>query len=221
MIHARERLGWHEKPQTETTQVFSEDAWAALADGSSEISGEPTFALQVSPSRDWSAILAGGFTGDGRVHLETTSSKAKGGPRVYNRRASTDWVVPWFRSRLVGRKAKYERMTVVLLGGSQAMSLKPALDKIPGLTVEVLPDAQLAAACGHMLDQVSTGAVVHVGDPELAASMVAVGKRMVGERTFVWSPRSSAGDITAAMAATVLAWWLELGGNYDVEDSVG
>lgn len=62
---------------------------------------------------------------------------------------------------------------------------------------------------------------VHVGDPELQASFLAVAERMVGEKAFVWSPRASTGDITAANAATLVAWRLEQGEDYDVGDSVG
>jgi len=220
LIFARERLGWHDKLVSLTAAVFTEEVWDDLKDPHSKITGQRIFALQVSPLRDWSAIMVGGYNSAGRVHLETTSSKPDPDkPRVYNRRASTDWVVPWFKAR--AGKGRNQSMTLLVLADTQAMSLVPALKKIRGLRVVVLPGSAMPAACGHLLDLVSAGDVAHVGDPELSASMKAVGKQMVGGKTFVWSPRSSKGDITAAWAATLIAWRLELGVDYDPEESVG
>jgi hypothetical protein len=220
LLFARERLTWHEKLAEAKPPVFSEDAWTALKDSDSKIHKTRIFALQVSPDLDWSAIVVGGYNRDGKVHLETTSAKADPDkPRVYNRRPSTDWVVPWFKER--AGKGKYRQMTLVILEGSAAMSLVPALKKIPGLILVILPSSSLPAACGHLLGIVSRGEVTHVGDRELTASMTAVGKKTVGEKAFVWSPRSSKGDITAAMAATLIAWRLELGADYDPEKDVG
>lgn len=225
LIFARERLGWHQELDLALAQVFSAEAWKALGprkgEPLSKIAGDPVFALHVSPNRDWSAILAGGFNAAGRMHLEVTSRKVGDQPRQYNRRPSTDWVVGWFKDR-VGAGRRYRRLTLVIQDGSSAASLAPALKKIKGLKLVRMPDASLPAACGFLLDQVSAGNITHVGDPELAASMQAVSKRMVGDKAFVWSPRSSAGDITAAMGATWLAWYLENGGTpYDLEESVG
>lgn len=220
MIFARERLGWHAKLVSTSAAVFSEEVWTDLKDAGSKIVGERIFGLRVSPNRDWSAIMVGGRNADGRIHLETTSSKPDPDkPRVYNRRASTDWVVSWFKAR-AGR-GKFRRMTLVVMEGSAEMSLVPALRKIRGLKVVVLPSSFAPAACGNLLDQVSFGNVVHIGDPELTASMLAVGKKAVADKAFVWSPRSSKGDITAAWAATLIAWQLELGGDYSIEESVG
>ena len=134
-------------------------------------------------------------------------------------------MVPWFRKYL--RKRVEEITTVLVWAGSAAMSLVPALErlnndpKLGQLEIVVVPESQAPAACGHMVDAVAQELVVHVGDPELQASMLAVGKRMVGDKAFVWSPRSSSGDITAAMAATLIAWHIEQGDDYDIEESVG
>ena len=94
--------------------------------------------------------------------------------------------VPWFKAR--AGKGRNQSMTVLVLADTQAMSLVPALQKIRGLKVVVLPNSAMPAACGHLLDLVSAGDVVHVGDPELSASMKAVGKQMVGGKTFVRRP---------------------------------
>ena len=221
-IFARERMGWHDELVVTDAAVFSEEAWAGLRVAGSRIAGERRIALHVSPLRDWSALVAGGRTVDGRIHLEVPSKAAPGDSRTYARWAGTDRVIPYLRKMLRKRPVR-----LLILAGSQAATMLPALDRLAAepklhpLTVELVPAESLPAACGFFQDQVATAGVVHVGDPELQASVLAVGKKLVGERLFVWSPRSSSGDITVAVAATFLAWWLEQGRDYDVEESVG
>lgn len=222
----RERLGYWDEPAADSLPVFAEEVWTSkeLLDAKSKIVGEPWFALQVSPSQDWAAIMVAGRAESGRIHVETTSQR-RGDLRVYNRRASTDWVVPWFRARLEKRgskPARYESMRLVVLAGSAAASLLPALERIENLDIAVLPESQMPAACGLLLGAVARQELVHVGDPELTASMTAVGRRMVGEKAFVWSPRSSSGDITAAQGATLAVWQVEQeADDYDPLDSIG
>mgnify|MGYP000856751997 CR=1 FL=1 len=133
--------------------------------------------------------------------------------------------MPWLGKYL--RKRRGDVPVLVLLAGSAAMSLLPALTrladdpKLGELSIAIVPEVQMPAACGHLQNLVANEGLVHVGDPELQASVLAVAKRMVGEKSFVWSPRASSGDITAANAATLAAWRLEQGEDYDPEESVG
>lgn len=225
-IHARERLGWHQAPAGAAVQVFSEDAWSALRRPRSRIESHRTLALQVSPNQDWSAVVAGGYNDDGQVHLEVPSkwTDLTRSARTYARWSGTDRVVPWVRKYL---RKRTDETVLVLLAGSAAMALLPALKrltedpKLGQLTIVITPEAQFPAACGHVQNLVANEQLVHVGDPELQASFLAVAKRMVGEKAFVWSPRASSGDITAANAATLAAWRLEQGEDYDPEESVG
>ena len=226
LIFARERLGWHEAYIDTTAAVFTEDAWSQLRRPKSRIEAHRTLALQVSPNQDWSAVVAGGYNDDGLVHLEVPSkwTDLTRTARTYARWSGTDRVVPWVRKYL---RKRTDETVLVLLAGSAAMALLPALkrlaedSKLGQLTIVVTPEAQFPAACGHVQNLVANEQLVHVGDPELQASMLAVGKRMVGEKSFVWSPRASSGDITAANAATLVAWRLEQGEDYDPEESVG
>ena len=227
MIFARERMGWHESYVDTTSGVFSEETWTGLCYSKSKIDRGRALALQVSPNQDWSAIVAGGFTAHGLVHLEVPSKWADltRTTRTYARWSGTDRVVPWLRKYL--RKHRDDETVLVLLANSASSALLPALRRLAedpelgALVIHPVPEVQMPAACGHMLNLVANEQLVHVGDPELQASFLAVGKRMVGEKAFVWSPRASSGDITAANAATLAAWWLEQGEDYDVGDSVG
>lgn len=223
LIFARERLGWHDELAVGSLPVFSEETWDGLRDRHSSVPDAGlVFGLHVSPLRDWSAIAFGGRTGAGRVHVET-ASRSKGGVRTYFRRPSTDWVVPWFRSRLEPAKGKpkFDEMTLVVWAGTAVDSLLPKLSEIRGVDIVELPRGEQPAACGHFQDLVSGGDLVHVGDPEMRASVTSIARRPMGESSFVWSPRSSAGDITAAYAATGIAWHLANTEDYDPLDSVG
>lgn len=219
----RERNGYWDDPAAGSLPVFSEETWDGLRDRHSSVpDAGMVFGLHVSPLRDWSAIAFGGRTGAGRVHVET-ASRSKGGVRTYFRRPSTDWVVPWFRSRLEPAKGKpkFDGMTLVVWAGTAVDSLLPKLSEIRGLDIVELPRGEQPAACGHFQDLVSGGDLVHVGDPEMRASVTSIVRRPMGESSFVWSPRSSAGDITAAYAATGIAWHLANTEEYDPLDSVG
>lgn len=222
-IFARERLTRHEELGTESSAVIAEDVWSGpgLLDVRSRIVSDLTLALWVSPSRDWSCVVAGGRSEAGRIHLEVPG-RGRGDARVYARWSSTVRVVPWFR-RYLGKRTG-ETTTLLVEAGSPAESLVPALERLgeePGLgdlEVVSVPAVSMPAACGFLLDAIATERVVHVGDPELQASVLAVGRRMIGRRTFVWTPRGG-GDISAANAATMLAWHLEQQADYDVMES--
>lgn len=211
---ARERLGWHEALAVDGVTVFTEADWSALARPKSRIVSDRTLALHVAPDLSWSAIVAGGRNGDGKIHLEVTSKKV-GDRRIYNRRQSTVWVVPTLRKMV--RKAGSIRLLV--MAGSPAATLLPALAKIDGLEVVLVPESSMPQACAFLLGAASREEIMHVGDPELQASMLSVTKKLVGQKIFVWA--SSGGDITAAMAATMIAWHVEQGAGYDPEESVG
>jgi hypothetical protein len=213
MIFARERMGWHDKLVIANDQVFSEEAWLARRDPKSKISGDRVLALQVSPNRTWSAVVAGGRNANDLIHLEVPSKRVDREVRQYARWQGTDKVLPWFRAYLRKRVGTTTRL--LILAGSSAVSLIPALERLNDdpelgdLELHLIPESTMPAACNFFQDSIANEGIVHVGDPELKSSVLAISKRMVGDRTFVWSPRSSSGDITAAIAATLLAWHLE------------
>lgn len=224
-IFARERLGWRDRLIVSSSAVFTEEGWLDVRDPTSRIVSARTFCLQVSPNRDWSAVVAGGRNDAGRIHLEVPSKRGatEDAPRTYARWKGTDRVLDWFRKAL--RKQDIE---LLILAGSAAASLVPALERLNDdpklrhrLAVTLVPESSMPAACGNFVDAVARQDIVHVGDPELQASILSVGKKQIAERAFVWSPRNSAGDITVANAATILAWHLEQNPDYNEEDSVG
>lgn len=220
---ARERLGWHDELRADlAAEVFSEEQIKAILDPSSVIVGEPVFALDVAPLREWSSVVAGGRRADGLVHVETTSQP--GVPdRVWNHRPGTGWVVGWFRSRLDVEDSTtptYERMRVLVLAGSEAMALVPALEKLTGLTVDVLPEREWPAACGQVVDAVS-GERLRITDAVLADAARSVRLPKPAERARGWTRVGSDRDISPWVALTLLWRHFDSGADYDVLDSIG
>jgi hypothetical protein len=226
LLFARERLGWHDTLRDDAAGIVDRDTWMALAEpDSGGISGEPTFVLQVSPDRKWATILACGRAADGRVHVETTWEPGADGHPVYNRKPGTAWALAWFQERLTPSlpglgDRRYDHMRVVVLAGSAATTLLPELRKVTGLEILLLPADQLSAACGWITDAVVSKELTHSRDPELSASMLAVRRKFISERVFVFGVRASRGDITCAMAAAIGAWSIASNISYDPLDSL-
>lgn len=224
-LFARERLTWHDELRADLVLLpaFAAEQITAITDRGSSIVGEPRFALDVSPGRASSSIVVGGRTASGLVHLETTSSPGVPGRRYWSQ-PGTGWVAGWVRSRLDAEDTTtptYERLRIVVLAGSEAMALVPALQKITGVDVDVVPEAEYPAACGSLADAVDGEQVVIVGDPPLVAAMQAARRRKSPERAAGWSRASSDVDISPLVAATLLHWRLADEPDYDPLDSVG
>lgn len=212
----RERLGyWDDPAGADSDRPFAGDVLEPLIDRSSRIVDVPVFALDVAPNRGWSSIVAGGRNADGLLHLETTSHTGADGERLYSHRQGTGWVRQWFASRLDRddrTTPTYGQMKVLVLAGSAAMALVPALAKMPGLEVVPVAEASWPAACGVMFDAVAGERVVFVGDPEILGAAEGIAKRENPERGFTWSRAESGSDISPWVAATLLAWHFEDGG---------
>jgi phage terminase large subunit-like protein len=66
---------------------------------------------------------------------------------------------------------------------------------------------RMSPACGHALDEIVNGRVLHDGDPTLAAHVNGA-QRREGERGFTLSKSKSRGHIDAAVALVMLLWTL-------------
>lgn len=95
---------------------------------------------------------------------------------------------------------------LVVLRGSAAESLVPALERVPQLSVEVVPATVFPAACGFVSDAADARTLAHLGQLELSAAVESSVRRPVGDRAFQWGRRRSGGDITPLVAVTLAAW---------------
>lgn len=205
----RERLGiWDESTGA---AVIPPAWWAEGEDAGSQIVGVAVFALDVSPDQSWSAIAAAGRRADGLTHVEVTSTDG-----VSDCRTGVDWVVPRFED-LNGR---WPDLRVTIAKGSAAESLKPALEAA-GIPVDVLPNADVAAACGLFYAKVIDRTLKHLGQPQLTAAISAARKHQEdGEGAWKWGRKKSAGNITTLYAASNAVWAADQAANKPLEPSI-
>ena len=184
---------WVLKDLGETSPIPSA-VWAGLQDADSE-TGEPSWALDVSPDRDWACIAVAGPHGNQLTHVEVTST-ADG----YDHRPGVAWVLP----RLAELRQAWGSFVLTVAGGTAVESLVPAIEEL-GFTVRTLPTTEVVAACGFLFDQVMGGRVRHLGQSDLTVAVAAARKRNLADRAFTWT-RRSATDITPLYAITLAAW---------------
>ena len=205
----REGLGiWDDRS---SHGVISPDVWASCLDTKSKVTSTPIFALDVAPSRNWSAIGVAGMRADGLPHIEITSSKG-----VVDHRLGTDWVVP----RMVVLAGRWPGMKVAIASGSAAESLVPALQSA-GIELVFIKRNDVAAACGLIYDLVTTTALRHLGQPELTSALATARKAVEdGEGAWRWGRKRSSADITPLYAATLALWVVIQSPSYDPLDSI-
>lgn len=195
-IFARERLGVGAYPSEEgdTWQVIGEDAWRALADGTSKMSDPVAFAVDTTPERSHSAICAAGRSGEA-VHIE-----------VVDHRPGTGWVV----ERLIELVEKWSPCAVVIDPGGPAGSLIPAVRKelerlgLPDLLIEP-KTREVAGATGQFFDAVTEQAVVHLDQAPMATALAGADKRPVGDG-WAWARRGVSVDISPLVGCTLAVW---------------
>lgn len=162
--------------------------WVACEDKGSELVGEPSFALDVSPEREWASLVVAGKSSHGGVHLE-----------VADRLEGTAGVV----ARCVESWERWGR-PIALMKGSPAWSLKDALEEA-GVTVRAVSLEENAQACGDLFDAIKDQQVRHLGDPVLDEAVKRVDRRPYSD-TWLWSRKNSGADISALVAATAARW---------------
>lgn len=174
--------------------------WEKLADRDSRRSGAVACAVDISPMRDYAAIVIFGLRADGLGHGQ-----------VVRYHPGTDWVVP-----------AMAEVTGALdpvawgMGPGTFKSLREELAKV-GLTppavaerprrgeVCVVSGSDMAAACGQLVDAVTQGTLRHVGDAPLEGAVRGARLRQSGD-VIAWARKESSADISALVALTLARW---------------
>lgn len=205
----REILGWWDEPLGDAP--IPETVWnsPAIVDNSSTITTDPVFVLEVSPTRDWACITAGGQNGAGRTHVQITKSDD---PYEWDHRPGMHWVVPRLSVLLKGRP-------VWIAQYSPAESLVPDLEAA-GITVMRIPTRDVVSACGRFYDMVHGGIIVHPDQTEMTTAVCAARQKWSGEKSFTWVRPPGVSDITPMYGATLAAWLAAFSG-YDLMASIG
>lgn len=190
--YARERLGmWTEMG---AQRVISADTWAAVRDPYLvDSGGAVALAVDVSPDRDVSAIVACGTTTSGSTYVDVVETRA----------GEPDWIV----GRVGELCRKHDVRAVVVDGRSAANTLIDPLQKAR-VTVTVTTATQMAKAFGGFYDAVMSAQVRHMDQPVLNTALAVARKRSIGDGGFGWSRKDSDADITPIVGATLALWGL-------------
>lgn len=185
-LFAREHLGvWDPPSHNGAEQVIPSSGWRACADPQSQIAGQSSFALDVSPNGGSASIAAAGSRADGLSHIE-----------VIDHHPHTGWVV----ARTVDLLGRWGG-SVALDPSGPAGSLLPAL-KEAGVTVDEVSTREHAQACGALYTAAMERQVKHLDQPELNAALAGAAKRLTSD-AWLWSRRSSSVDISPLVAVTL------------------
>ncbi|GAA4627289.1 hypothetical protein [Cellulomonas oligotrophica] len=200
----RECLGWWDDPVGAGSSGIDPADWAARADPTSRRAGTIALGIAQSPDRATVSIGLAGRRADGDVHVEL----------IEHRRSSTTWVAPRVRE-LVDR---HDVAGVLIDPMSPAAGLVPDLER-EGIEVEVVRVGDLAAGCGRVFDGVKAETLHHIGgQTELNAAVGAAGVRPLQRGGWLWRQVGEA-PIEPLWAITLAL--VQLGGDYDVMDSIG
>lgn len=198
----RERLGvW---PTRVGDAIISPAEWAALADPASLRSGPVAFAVDVTPSRDYTTIAMFGIRADGLGHTE-----------VVDHRPGTEWAI----ERLIQLRDRHKPVAIAVDVAGPAGSFLIELQKA-GIDVPEDPDhprpgdlavpsgREVAAACGALVDAVRQEQLRHIDQPELSLAVEGAKTRPLGD-AWAWARRTASVDISPLVAVTLARWAYE------------
>lgn len=142
--------------------VFNFESWVVLKDRNCDQPARVVLTVAVAQDRSWSCIAAAGDV-NGRTLVMCHSIKGLAGVAAK--------VVEMCEKRDVSE---------VALVGAQAKALKPDLTQA-GVDFMVLTSTDEGASCAAFQEAVKTGAIVHLGQPELDLAVRNARTRLSGE----------------------------------------
>ena len=189
---AFERLGmW--LPRKVGGGTIDPKAWGALADPESRRSGDVAIGVDIATLRDYAAISVYGLRElDDAARARGLETLGHG--QMVDYRPGVDWLP----SRVAELRAVLDPVAIGM-GRSTYATLKAPLEQL-GITVSATPDepergdlvvisgADQAAACGHILDDVRTGALRYVPVDQLTTAATGAKAVQTGD-TVAWSRR--------------------------------
>ena len=171
-----------------TMQAFASKiparSWEACTSDRSPDPESVTFAIDVSPDREFGSIV---------VCDGTTVELA-------DRRAGTEWLV----ARCIALWDRYNPVAFVVDGAGPASTIVPDLEAA-GVRVEVTNHRAYASACGRFYDAIVNRKARHTDQVDLTTAVAGAATRKLGD-AWAWSRSSSAVDISPLVAATLALW---------------
>lgn len=197
---ARERISIWPKEIKKDGGDIDPEVWAALMDGMSKRVGDVALGVDIAPKRDYAAISVYGLREDELEHAE-----------LIDYRPGTDWLV----ERIVAWRMTLNPVAIAMGRGTYD-SLKTELEEA-GVKVSEDPEkpkrgelavtmaADMAGACGQILDAVKYAKLRHKGQRELDASVAGARIRVMGD-VVAWSRKDANADTCPIVSITVARW---------------
>lgn len=173
--------------------------WIACTDPNSKIpDGAPlTWCVDIAPDRSAAAIAVAAVRKDGRIHLE-----------IVDHGLGTDWVLDGDTRassdplHLHGIKDLISRWGGDVWIDWQTVGAMAPEMQTAGINVHPLPASELRVAAPGLLDAVLNKQVTHLGQSDLADSLMVAARRPIGNG-WGWARGKSLKEITSLMAVTI------------------
>lgn len=219
--YGREVMGWHDEPEL-INRVIDPAKWAALADEKSERDKDKGLAIgvDIAPLRDYAAISIYGRRVDDIGHA-----------RLIRYLPGTAWLVDEIadlRDALDPIAVGMGRGTYASLGSEleqRGITVSEKADEPRRGDLVVVAGADMAAACGHVIDDVRQAAIRYIPEPQLDAAVAAAKAKPTEAGGVAWARKDSDTDISPLVSVSVARRAYELRAHlvqneYDVLDSV-
>ena len=200
-MFAQERLGVGDWPtENDSWAVIPEEPWKRRGDSGSLLTGQIVLAVDTSPDRGMSCIVAAGANTKGDIHVEITSGEAD-----YDYHYGQQWVV----NRVKHIWDAHKPAAVAIDTASPAGALILELEAL-GIKVVSPTTREFAQSCGDFLAGVAprkgeTATITHMDQPPLTAAAATADRRQLQD-LWAWSKQASSSDISPLVAATLAAW---------------
>lgn len=162
-------------------RVIPEATWRAACSPDAAPSDPLTFAVEVSPDRDWAAIVAAGKDADGGTVVELIDYRAG---------------VGWLPDRCAQLVADHRARLVI-----EARSPAAA---VAGIDATEIATGDAVKAAGAFYDGIADGRLTVRSDPRFDTALAAAARQPVGD---AWRfGRKAGGDVCPLNAAVLAAW---------------
>jgi len=186
--------------------VPSIEEWALLADPDAPGGDVVALAVDITPRRDFAAIVAVGDTAQGLPRI-----------RILDHGPGVEWLLP----RMLILRERLKPVCWVLDDKSAAGTLilpmeKAGIVRMPPPTDDRDPrkgpqrgqlwiptPMQYGAACGTFTDTVRQGALIHSGQEAMTVALDGVKTRPLGDGVWAWGRKIASADISPLVAATL------------------
>lgn len=195
---AHQRLGWF-KERGGADTLFSQEEWDALeVEDGPETWQKLAYGVRFTPDGKFAALSVCALTGEA-AHVEFV--------REEQMSAGIGWLVDWLAKpgRLVGDGDRDAAAAAVGIDGkADALDLAQRLVDagVPRQAVMVASVGNAISAAGMALNAIRDGALTHLADEDLAASVLGATRRQIGKDGFGFG-----GEVPERLDSCALAHW--------------